>query len=166
MVRRYVLSVLVKNAAGVLSKVTGLFSRRGFNIRSLSVGETTDPNVSRITIEINGDEYILEQIKKQLNKLVDVVKVKSIRSNKSVYKELVLAKVRADPHDRAGIIELCDIFHSKIVDTGRHSLIIEMSGSPEKNKALLSLLSEYEVLEMSRTGITAMERGAETIYDD
>lgn len=166
MVRRYVLIVLVRNAAGVLSKVTGLFSRRGFNIRSLSVGETMDPDISRITIEIMGDERVLEQIKKQLRKLVDVKKVRSIRSKDSVYKELILAKVRAGTKDRAGIIELCDIFRTRIVDTGSRSLVIEMSGSPEKNAALLRLLEEYDVMEISRTGITAMERGSQTIYDD
>ena len=166
MVRRYVLSILVKNTSGVLFKVTGLFSRRGYNIRALSVGETMDPKISRITIELVGDEYILEQIKKQLSKLVDVVKVKAIRSAHSVYKELILAKVRVGPKGRAGIIELCDIFRTRIVDTGRNSVIIEMSGSPEKNAALLRLLEEYEILEISRTGITAMERGETTIYED
>lgn len=166
MIRRYVLSILVKNTSGVLFKVTGLFSRRGYNIRSLSVGETMDPKISRITIEVIGDEYILEQIKKQLSKLVDVVKVKAIRSAQSVYKELILAKVRVGPKGRAGIIELCDIFRTRIVDTGRNSVIIEMSGSPEKNAALLRLLEEYEILEISRTGITAMERGETTIYED
>lgn len=166
MIRRYVLIVLVRNASGVLSKVTGLFSRRGFNIRSLSVGETMDPAVSRITIEIMGDERILEQIKKQLRKLVDVQKVRSIRSKESVYKELILVKIRAGAKDRAGIIELCDIFRTRIVDTGNRSLVIEMAGSPEKNAALLKLLEEYDIMEISRTGITAMERGAQTIYDD
>lgn len=166
MVRRYVLSILVKNTSGVLSKVSGLFSRRGYNIRSLSVGETMDPAVSRITIELVGDEYILEQIKKQLNKLVDVIKVKALRSSSSVYKELVLVKVRVGDRGRAGIIELCDIFRTRIVDTGRHSVVIEMAGSPEKNAALLRLLEEYDILEISRTGITAMERSESTIYDD
>lgn len=166
MVRRYVLSILVKNTSGVLFKVTGLFSRRGYNIRSLSVGETMDPAISRITIELVGDEYILEQIKKQLNKLVDVIKVKALRSSSSVYKELVLVKVRVGDRGRAGIIELCDIFRTRIVDTGRHSVIIEMAGSPEKNAALLRLLEEYDILEISRTGITAMERSESTIYDD
>lgn len=166
MTRRYVLSILVRNTSGVLFKVTGLFSRRGYNIRSLSVGETMDPAISRITIELIGDEYVLEQIKKQLSKLVDVIKVKALRSSSSVYKELILAKVRVGSKGRAGIIELCDIFHTRIVDTGRHSVIIEMSGSPEKNAALLRLLEEYDILELSRTGITAMERGEQTIYDD
>ncbi len=166
MVRRYVLIILVKNTSGVLSKVTGLFSRRGYNIRSLSVGETQDPSISRITIELVGDEHVLEQIKKQLTKLVDVVKVKAIRSKSSVYKELILVKVKADAKKRAGIIELCDIFHTKIVDVCAKSVVIELSGSPEKNAALVKLLEEYGILEISRTGITAIERGETTIYDD
>ena len=116
MIRRYVLSVLVKNTSGVLSKVTGLFSRRGYNIRSLSVGETHDPKVSRITIELVGDEAELEQIKKQLAKLIDVVKIAGLRSKNSVYKELVLVKVNSSAEKRASIIELCDIFRTKIVD--------------------------------------------------
>ncbi len=166
MIRRYVLSVLVKNTSGVLSKVTNLFSRRGYNIRSLSVGETDDPEVSRITIELVGDEKVLEQIKKQLCKLVDVVKVKSIRSKSSVYKELVLVKVKADAKKRAGIIELCDIFRTKIVDVCKESLVVELSGTPEKNEALIEMLADYGIMEISRTGITAIERGASTIYDN
>ena len=166
MVRRYVLIVLVTNTSGVLSKVTGLFSRRGYNIRSLSVGETQDPEISRITIELVGDEHVLEQIKKQLTKLVDVVKVKAIRSKSSVYKELVLVKVKADSKKRAGIIELCDIFRTKIVDISSKSVVVELAGSPEKNAALIKLLDEYGILEISRTGITAIERGETTIYDD
>lgn len=165
MVRRYVLSVLVKNAAGVLSKVVGLFSRRGFNIRSLSVGETHDTKVSRITIELIGDERELEQVKKQLGKLVDVIKVVALRSKSAVYRELVLVKVTANKEKRAEIIELCDIFRTKIVDICRESIVIELSGAPEKNDALLDLLEEYGILEMSRTGITALKRGDTSIHE-
>jgi acetolactate synthase-1/3 small subunit len=164
MIRRYVLSVLVQNTSGVLSKVTGLFSRRGYNIRSLSVGETHDPKVSRITIEMVGDEAILEQIQKQLGKLVDVITIKGLRSKNSVYKELILVKVKADAKKRAGIIELCDIFRTKIVDICKNSMIIELAGSPEKNSALLELLEEYGIIEMARTGITALERGEESLH--
>lgn len=166
MIRRYVLSVLVKNTSGVLSKVTGLFSRRGYNIRSLSVGETHDPQVSRITIELVGDESVLEQIQKQLAKLVEVIKIRGLRSKSAVYKELVLVKVKANSKNRASIIELCDIFRTKIVDICTESLIIELSGSPEKNDALLKLLHEYGIIELSRTGITALQRGSESIHED
>lgn len=165
MIRRYVLSVLVKNNAGVLSKVVGLFSRRGYNIRSLSVGETHDSKISRITIELMGDEQVLEQIKKQLAKLIDVIKVKSIRSSTSVYKELILVKLRAKSSERAGIIELCDIFRTKIVDVNKESMIIELAGTPEKNAALIELLEEYGIMEMARTGITALERGESVISE-
>nr|WP_330384444.1 acetolactate synthase small subunit [Christensenella timonensis] len=165
MIRRYVLSVLVQNTSGVLSKVTGLFSRRGYNIRSLSVGETHDPQVSRITIEMVGDEAVLEQIQKQLNKLVDVITIKGLRSSTSVYKELILVKVKAPDKKRANIIELCDIFRTKIVDISKETMIIELTGSPEKNKALLDLLAEYGIIEMSRTGITALERGESSLHD-
>jgi len=166
MIRRYVLSILVKNESGVLYKVTGLFSRRGYNIRSLSVGETQDPDISRITVELIGDEQILEQIKKQLSKLIDVMKVKAIRSSSSVYKELMLIKVKANAKKRAEIIEICDIFRTKIVDVHKDSMIIELSGTPEKNKAFIDLLDEYGIIEMARTGITALERDGRTIYDD
>lgn len=166
MIRRYVVSVLVNNTSGVLAKVIGLFSRRGYNIRSLSVGETNDPKISRITIELVGDEYVLEQIKKQLTKLIDVIKVKALRSSSAVYRELVLVKVQADAKKRAGIIELCDIFRTKIVDTSKHSMTVEMSGSPEKNGALLELLDEYGIIELARTGITALGRGSGNIYED
>lgn len=165
MVRRYVLSILVKNTSGVLSKVTGLFSRRGYNIRSLSVGETHDSEVSRITIELVGDESVLEQIKKQLGKLIDVVRVKAIRSKDSVYRELILVKVKADAKHRAPIIELCDIFRTKIVDIGKSSMTIELSGTPEKNSALIDLLDDHGIIELSRTGITALERGEQSLHD-
>ncbi|MEA5003266.1 MAG: acetolactate synthase small subunit [Christensenella sp.] len=163
--RRYVLSVLVQNTSGVLSKVTGLFSRRGYNIRSLSVGETHDPKVSRITIEMVGDESVLEQIQKQLDKLVDVITIKGLRSSSSVYKELILVKVKAPDKKRANIIELCDIFRTKIVDIGKETMIIELSGSPEKNKALMDLLAEYGIIEVARTGITALQRGESSLHD-
>ena len=166
MIRRYVLSVLVKNTSGVLSKVTGLFSRRGYNIRSLSVGETHDPKVSRITIELVGDEAELEQIKKQLAKLIDVVKIAGLRSKNSVYKELVLVKVNSSAEKRASIIELCDIFRTIIVYIFIDSMIIELSGTPEKNEALLKLLDEYGIIEMSRTGITALQRGTCSLHED
>lgn len=148
-----------------MSKVTGLFSRRGYNIRSLSVGETHDMDLSRITIELLGDENSLEQVKKQLAKLEDVVKVKGIRSKSSVYRELILVKVAADKATRSDILELCDIFRTKIVDISKTSLIIELSGSIEKNAAFIELLAEYGIIEMSRTGITALQRGNSSIHN-
>ncbi|MEA4854511.1 MAG: acetolactate synthase small subunit [Christensenella sp.] len=164
--RRYVLSVLVQNTSGVLAKVSGLFSRRGYNIRSLSVGETHDPKVSRITIEMVGDESVLEQIQKQLEKQVYVITIKGLRSASSVYKELILVKVKANAKRRASIIELCDIFRTKIVDVSKDTIIIELTGSPEKNNALLDLLDEYGIIEMARTGITALERGSGSLHQE
>jgi acetolactate synthase-1/3 small subunit len=126
--KRHVLSILVENHSGVLSRVSGLFSRRGYNIDSLSVGETEDPNVSRMTIVVRGDEYILEQIKKQLNKLIDVIKVIELKAEQSVYRELMLLKVGADTDKRAEIIEIVNIFRGRIVDVASESLMIEVTG--------------------------------------
>ena len=164
--KKRVLSLLVDNTSGVLSRVAGLFSRRGYNIDSLTVGETADPRYSRMTVVARGDEQILDQIVKQLAKLIDVVKIAGLRSKNSVYKELVLVKVNSSAEKRASIIELCDIFRTKIVDICIDSMIIELSGTPEKNEALLKLLDEYGIIEMSRTGITALQRGTCSLHED
>ena len=161
--KRYVLSVLVENHSGVLSRVSGLFSRRGYNIDSLSVGVTEDPNVSRMTIVVRGDQYILEQIKKQLNKLIDVIKVIELRSDQSVYRELVLLKVRATTEQRAEIIEIVNIFRGKVVDVTSESLMIEITGDEEKLFALINMVEPYGIKEMIRTGLTALERGNKEI---
>ncbi|WP_058486618.1 acetolactate synthase small subunit [Defluviitalea phaphyphila] len=161
--KRHVLSILVENHSGVLSRVSGLFSRRGYNIDSLSVGETEDPNVSRMTIVVRGDEYILEQIKKQLNKLIDVIKVIELKENQSVYRELMLIKVEADKNQRPEIIEIVNIFRGKIVDVASESLMIEITGDEEKISALINMLKPYGIKEMIRTGLTALERGNKQI---
>jgi len=163
MVRNYTLSILVKNTAGVLTRISGLFARRGYNINSLSVGETVDTELSRITIGIEGDEYVLDQITKQLDKLIDVVKIKELKSSNSVYRELILVKVRAGLKNRAGIIEICTIFNTRIVDISKTTVTIEMSGKPEKNNAFLSLVEEFGIIELVRTGLTGITRGEETI---
>jgi acetolactate synthase-1/3 small subunit len=162
MVRNYTLSILVKNTSGVLTRISGLFARRGYNIKSLSVGETENEDLSRITIGLEGDEYVLDQIKKQLGKLIDVVKIKELKGS-TVYRELILVKVRADLKKRAGIIEICSIFNTRIVDISKTTVTIEMSGKPEKNAAFLSLIEEYGILELVRTGLTGITRGEETI---
>ncbi|HHW66907.1 MAG: acetolactate synthase, small subunit [Defluviitaleaceae bacterium] len=161
--KRYVLSVLVENHSGVLSRVSGLFSRRGYNIDSLSVGETEDPNVSRMTIVVRGDEYILEQIKKQLNKLIDVIKVIELKPEQSVYRELVLIKVGVATHQRPEVIEIVNIFRGRIVDVASESLMIEITGDEAKVSALISMLEPYGIKEMIRTGLTALERGNKEI---
>lgn len=160
---KHVLSVLVKNSSGVLSRVSGLFSRRGYNIDSLTVGRTEDQDISRMTIALNGDEDVLEQVKKQLNKLEDVVGVTDLNDNESVYRELVLIKVRANADNRAAINETVKIFRSKIIDLSTNTLTIELTGDEDKVSALISLMEEYGIEELVRTGITALQRGEKTL---
>lgn len=161
--KRYVISVLVENNSGVLSRVSGLFSRRGYNIDSLTVGETEHPEKSRMTIVVRGDEYILEQIEKQLAKLVEVLSIKKCEPSVSVFRELALIKVSASSEVRGAIIETANIFRARIVDVGVDSLIIEATGSEEKIAGLIKLLDPYGIKELVRTGLTAMERGSEVL---
>ena len=154
--QKRILSLLVDNTAGVLSRISGLFSRRGYNIDSLTVGVTADERYSRMTVVCSGDSMILEQITKQLAKLVDV------RDN-SVSRELVLVKVAARPEQREGIISIANIFRANVIDVGKTSLVIEMTGSKSKLSALIDLLGEYEILELARTGITGLSRGASDV---
>lgn len=161
--KRYVISVLVENNSGVLSRVSGLFSRRGYNIDSLTVGETEHPEKSRMTIVVRGDEYILEQIEKQLAKLVEVLSIKQCEPSVSVFRELALIKVSASSEVRGAIIETANIFRARIVDVGVDSLIIEATGSEEKIAGLIKLLDPYGIKELVRTGLTAMERGSEVL---
>ena len=162
---RYVLSVLVRNSSGVLTRVSGLFSRRGFNIDSLTVGRTDNSEISRMTIALNGGLEELEQFTKQLNKLEDVLRVLSLKPENSVYRELVLIKVKADAEQRASINEIVKIFRSKIVDISPETLIIELTGDESKINAHIKLLEEYEIKELVRTGVCALERGANDITD-
>ncbi len=156
---KHVMSVLVENHSGVLSRISGLFSRRGYNIDSLSVGETEDPSVSRMTIVTQADEQIQEQIKKQLNKLIEVIKIIELEEETSVYRELALIKVTADKTSRAEIIEIANIFRAHIVDVAGKSLIVEATGDQGKISALTSMLEPYGIREVIRTGLTALERG-------
>lgn len=160
---KHVLSALVKNSSGVLSRVSGLFSRRGYNIDSLTVGRTEDPSISRMTITLMGDENVLEQVKKQLNKLEDVVRVIDFKTNESVYRELALIKVKANAENRAAINETVKIFRSKIIDISSDTLTIELTGDEEKISALINLMEEYGIEELVRTGVTALQRGEKTI---
>ena len=161
--KRLVLSVLVTNQSGVLSRVAGLFSRRGYNIDSLSVGVTQNPDISRMTIVARGDDQILDQIKKQLNKLVDVKKIIELPSDESVYRELALVKVEANERTRASIIEIVDIFRAKIIDVASEALTIEITGDQSKISAFLELVEGFGVKEIVRTGLTALKRGNEDI---
>ncbi|HHY03661.1 MAG TPA: acetolactate synthase small subunit [Thermoanaerobacterales bacterium] len=157
------LSVLVENHPGVLSRVAGLFSRRGFNIDSLAVGTTEIPDISRMTIVVEGDEYIVEQVKKQLNKLVDVIKISKINPEESVSRELVLIKVDTSPETRSEIIHIAEIFRANIVDVSRKSMIIELTGDKNKVAAFEELLKPFGIKELVRTGIIAVNRGTNTI---
>ncbi|MCD8336141.1 MAG: acetolactate synthase small subunit [Lachnospiraceae bacterium] len=161
--KKRVLSLLVDNTSGVLSRVAGLFSRRGYNIDSLTVGETTDPRYSRMTIVASGDEQTLDQITKQLAKLIDVVDIKILEGDASVCRELILVKVRVDVHERQDIITMANVFRGRVVDVGTDSLIIELTGQQSKLDAFLRLLEGHEILELARTGITGLSRGADDV---
>lgn len=162
---RYVISVLVSNHSGVLSRVSGLFSRRGYNIDSLTVGVTENPAVSRMTIAGSGDRFVLEQITKQLDKLVDVIHIEELVPGEAIYRELMLIKVAAPQHSRAPIIELADIFRAKIVDVATETLSMEVTGDQTKLNAFLELLRPYGIRELVRTGLTGLGRGNDTVMD-
>lgn len=160
---KHILSVLVENHAGVLSRVSGLFSRRGFNIESLAVGVTEDPAVSRMTIMVDGDDYIVEQISKQLNKLIDVIKVRRLNEKESVIRELVLLKVTATADTRSEIIQIVDIFRGNIIDVSKNSLTIEITGDENKIDAFVDMLRCFGIKEMVKTGSVSIERGSKAI---
>lgn len=156
-------SLLVENTPNVMNHVSGLFSRRGYNIDSISCGITADPRFSRITVVSSGDEQILEQIEKQLAKLEDVIEIKQLKDGESVCRELVLVKVRAKAEDRQAILSTAKIFRAKIVDVTTDSLVIELTGGQNKLDAFLNLLEGYEILELARTGVTGLTRGTEGV---
>ena len=154
-----VLSILVEDDTGVLSRVAGLFSRRGFSIDSITAGKTDDERLSRLTVVASGDEDSLEQIKKQVMKLRNVVQIRELPENSSVIRELILVKVAASPDTRPQVISIADIFRAKIIDVASDSLIIELTGNQSKLDAFLQLLSSYKILKVARTGITGLPRG-------
>jgi acetolactate synthase-1/3 small subunit len=156
---RHTISVLVENKFGVLARVAGLFSARGFNIESLAVAETMDPTVSRMTIVTRGNEQIIEQITKQLNKLVDVIKVSNLSGENFIDREMVLIKVAAKESTRAEVLRIVDIFRGKVVDVNPGSYVIEVTGDEEKIGAILGLLQPLGIREVVRTGKVAMARG-------
>ncbi|WP_209701054.1 acetolactate synthase small subunit [Clostridium algifaecis] len=157
--KKYVLSVLVENHFGVLSKVAGLFSRRGYNIHSLTVGITEDPEISRMTIVSIGDDYMFEQINKQLNKLIEVIKVIDLTNCQAVYRELSLIKVCASPNNKLLIMQIANTFRANIVDMDEKSMIIEITGNEDKVSSFIELMRSYGINEIVRTGITALNRG-------
>ena len=161
--RKKVFQLLVDNTSGVLSRISGLFSRRGYNIDSITAGLTADPRFTRITIVTSGDDEILDQIEKQVAKLVDVRDIKELKPENSVYRELAMIKVRTGSEQRQGVIAIADIFRAKIVDVASDSLIIELTGDQSKIDAFIDLLEGYEILELARTGIAGLGRGTEDV---
>ncbi|MGM0432948.1 MAG: acetolactate synthase small subunit [Spirochaetota bacterium] len=163
---RYILSVLVNNHSGVLSRIAGLFSRRGYNINSLSVGETENPEISRMTIVVSGDHTVLEQITKQLEKLIDVLHIKELKPPESVYRELVLLKISVGQKERSEVVQIIDIFKAKILDVDSTSISVEITGDQDKISAFVHLLEPYGIKEIVRTGMAAIGRGDMTISED
>jgi len=163
---RHTISILVENEFGVLARVAGMFSGRGYNIESLSVGETMDPTVSRITLVTRGDEQVLEQIEKQLNKLISVIKVVDFTPQPHVERELVMIKVAVDEKTRGEVASIVDIFRGKIVDVASTSYVIETTGTEDKIDALIELLRPIGILEIVRTGRVAMFRGSQVFTVD
>jgi acetolactate synthase-1/3 small subunit len=157
---KHVLSILVDNQPGVLSRISGLFSGRGFNIESLCVAETLESNISRVTIVTKANQPVVEQIKKQLNKLINVIKVHELTGHKFVQREMALIKVHAKPENRAEILRMCDIFRGKIVDVGTDHFTIEVTGDEGKLDAFFNLLKPMGIKEIARTGAIAMFREA------
>lgn len=160
---KHTISVLVENKAGVLSRISGLFARRGFNIDSLAVGTTEDKNISRITLLVDGDDYIAEQVTKQLNKQIDVIKVRKLDQDEITRRELVLVKVKMSAAQRGEIIDIVKIMQGEIVDISHTTLTVEMSDKPEKIDLLIELLSHYNIVEVARTGTIALQKGAEFV---
>lgn len=157
---KYTLSILVENQPGVLSKVSGLFSRRGFNIDSIAVGVTEDPSISRMTIVVNGDEHIVEQVEKQLNKIIPVIKVRVLEPDKFISCELSLIKVSCNTKQRAEVMKIAELMRAAIVDVSTSSLTLQMADNAEHSETLISLLKPYGIKEIVRTGTLAIEKGS------
>lgn len=160
-----VLSILVDNTSGVLSRVSGLFSRRGYSIDSLTVGETENPAYSRMTVVVHGEEQVLDQIEKQVAKLEDVRCVKVLKSGHRVCRELILVTVGVTAEERPAVVAIADIFRAKIVDVGMDTMMIELTGNQNKLNAFVKLLDGYDIKEMVRTGIAGLSRGAEDMFE-
>lgn len=161
----YTIMALVNNKSGVLTRVSGLFSRRGYSINSIAACSTEDKNYSRITIELDGDEYVLQQMIKQLAKLIDIKKITKADENTSIFRELCLVKVEAKPEKRSEIIEIKEIYKAKVVDLSLYSMILEITGEPNKIDGFIQVIEPYGIMEMARTGVTALNRGDACIKD-
>ena len=161
--RKQAYSILVHNNPGLLNRMSGLFSRRGYNIESITAGTTADPRYTRITIVASGDEDILSQIEKQVRKMEDVIDIKPLSKENSVFREIMMIKLRVNAAERAEVASIVDIFRAKIVNVEKDCLIIELTGTESKLEAFLSLLDAYEILELARTGVTGLTRGVEDV---
>ena len=161
--QKKVFQLLVDNTSGVLSRISGLFSRRGYNIESITSGVTADPKYHRITIVCSGDDEILEQIEKQVAKLVDVKSIRELKPEESVFRELIMIKVKADSSNRQNIISMADVFRAKVIDVTPESVMVELTGNQNKIEAFLTLMEGYEILEVARTGIAGLGRGIEHV---
>jgi len=161
--QKKVFQLLVDNTSGVLSRISGLFSRRGYNIESITAGVTADPRYTRITIVASGDDEILDQIEKQVGKLIDVRDIRELEPQDSVFRELALIKIKAGAADRPGVIAVANVFRANIIDVGAENLIIELTGSQSKIEAFLKLLDGYEILELARTGVAGLSRGIDKV---
>jgi acetolactate synthase-1/3 small subunit len=157
--KRQAFALLMRNTPGVLSRISGLFSRRGYSIDSITAGMTQDPTVTRMTIVARGDDQILEQIKNQLAKLVDVIEIWVLPAESSVYRELALIKVRTDAKSRHSIIELANIFRGKVVDVSPETITVEITGDSTKAEAFIELIRDFEIIEIVKTGVTGLTRG-------
>ncbi|WP_354702008.1 acetolactate synthase small subunit [Paraconexibacter sp. AEG42_29] len=157
--RKHILSILVENRPGVLTRVSGLFARRGFNIDTLSVGPTDDDQVSRITITLDGANHPIDQVTKQLHKLINVLKIRDLEPSETVARELALFKVAADGNARAEVMQICEIFRGKVVDVTKRSIIIEITGTTDKVEAFERMVRPFGLIEMMRTGEIAIARG-------
>jgi len=160
---KHIVSVLVENKPGVLSRTAGLFARRGFNITSLTVGETDDPTVSRMTIVVDGDDHIIEQVEKQLNKQIDVIRVRSLNADFSTRRELLLVKVNCTQKNRGQVIDIATIMGANIVDMSHSTLTLEMTDRPERLNLLLDMITPFGIAELARTGMVALQKGGEAI---
>ncbi len=161
---KHVLSMLVENRQGVLARISGLLSGRGYNVESITAGVTTDPTVSRLTLSCTGDDAVVEQIKKQLNRLIDVIKVTELSSVPSMNRELMLIKVNAQGAQRGEIFQVADVFKAQVMDVGHDTMAVELTGSPDKIEDFLALLKPYGIVEIARSGIVAMERSKKMPY--
>jgi len=159
----YCLSLLVENNFGVLSRIASLFARRGYNIDSLTVGTTEDAKISRITIVVTGDEKILAQIKKQLNKLIDVIKVIELKPSEAIRRELVFIKVKANNDNRSEIVQISNLFRANVVDVARNSLVLEITGTRDKVDAFINMITPFGILEFVRSGDTGLQRGSKVL---